>query len=266
VHFESSTESPFELGANVWDQDDQERNDAGASNARPATSIEKHIADVSTKKEGNTDWGVDDIETLLCYLDENFRHWSSGKKIVFYQKAASSGQLPGRDAEQIKNKINRLRKKYLDEKAKANGTGAEPSKWQWYDRMDSIFGHRENVTPSCIISAKSARAKDSDEESDTETKEEINRRKKRRKVNPAAMLSDAIVSLGESRNQVWDKRLALQDQERKDRAEIEKLKVEYDFQLKKEELELERIKAANEQKRLDIELAKLKCSSFISDD
>jgi hypothetical protein len=80
------------------------------------------------------------------------------------------------------------------------------------------------------------------------------------------MLSDAIVSLGESRNQVWDKRLALQDQERKDRAEIEKLKVEYDFQLKKEELELERIKAANEQKRLDIELAKLKCSSFISDD
>ena len=48
--------------------------------------------------------------------------------------------------------------------------------------------------------------------------------------------------------------------------EIEKLKVEYDFQLRKEELEIEKIRAQNEQKQLDVELAKLRCSSFMSDE
>ena len=111
--------------------------------------------------------------------------------------------------------------------------------------------------------------KDSDDESDNQ-KEEIEekevRPKKRRKLNPAVMLSDAISTLGESRNQVWDKRLALQDQERKDKVEIEKLKMEYDFMLKKDELDLEKMRAANEQKRLDLELQKLRCSSFMSED
>jgi hypothetical protein len=242
---------------------------ATSTEKRVATSTEKRVARASAKKEGSGDWTTDEIEALLCYLDENFRHWSTGKKVLFYQNAASSGLLPGRDNEQIKNKINKLRKKYLDEKVKVNSTGAEPSKWAWYDKMDNIFGHRENIAPSCLISTKTVNVKDSDDESDNQ-KEEIEekevRPKKCRKLNPAVMLSDAISTLGESRNQVWDKRLALQDQERKDKVEIEKLKMEYDFMLKKEELDLEKMKAANEQKQLDLELQKLRCSSFMSED
>src|SRR5688572_18478994 len=98
--------------------------------------------------------------------------------------------------------------------------------------MDNIFGHRENIAPSCLISTKTVNAKDSDDESDNQ-KEEVEEKevhvKKRRKLNPAVTLSDAITTLGELRNQVWENRLALQDQERLDKFEIEKLKMEYDF-------------------------------------
>jgi len=249
--------------------DDEEQfsdSSATVSKAPSATSVGKSIP-ASAKKGGNADWDKDETEALLGYLDDNFRHWSSGKKIIFYQKAADSGQLPGRDIEQIKNKVNKLRKKYLDEKVKVNSTGAEPSKWQWYDKMDDIFGHRENVKPSCIISAtKPVEVKDSDDESDKEEISEKVVHRKKRKLNPASMLCDAIAALGESRNQVWDKKMALKDQQRKDKVEIERMKTEYEFKLKQQELDIEKIKAENEQRRLDLEMEKLRGTSFMSED
>lgn len=243
----------------------------GAAKTSLTTATGKR-AGALAKKEGSADWNATETETLLAYLEENYKHWSTGKKVTFYKKMVSSGQLPGRDVEQIKNKLGKLRKKYLEEKAKVNGTGAEPSKWSWYEKMDNIFGHRENVTPSCLISTKPMKPVESDDE--TEVKEEVEEihQRKRRKVNAATMLTDAITNLGETKNQIWDKRLALQEKERIDNAEIEKgktevekLKAEYEFQLKKDELEIERIKAQNEQKRLELELEKLRCSSFMSD-
>ena len=44
------------------------------------------------------------------------------------------------------------------------------------------------------------------------------------------------------------------------------MKTEYEFKLKQQELDIEKIKAENEQRRLDLEMEKLRGTSFMSED
>src|SRR5689334_22488306 len=112
-------------------------------------SLNSEVADlnITKKKRGRPQtkklapqsdktWSDDEIDALLHYLEENFNKWAKGKKIQFYAGVVAARILPGREELQIKNKLGKLRDKYLQEKDSVNTTGAAPSTWKWFHKMD----------------------------------------------------------------------------------------------------------------------------------
>ncbi|CAJ0751004.1 17902_t:CDS:2, partial [Entrophospora sp. SA101] len=106
---------------------------------------------LKNKENKDSQWSDREVEILIAYLDENYKNWSSGNKNKFYQALIDKNLLAGKNNEQIKNKLNKLRNSYLKEKKSTNKTGSAPTKWKWFDKLDKIFGTRENVTLSDLM-------------------------------------------------------------------------------------------------------------------
>ncbi|PKK56614.1 hypothetical protein RhiirC2_799646, partial [Rhizophagus irregularis] len=99
---------------------------------------------------------------------------------------------------QIKNKLSRLMTKYNEIKEKENKTGRETQvKWKWFDRLDALFGTRENHNPGFLVDGFSDDVQlfDSFKEKETETNEK----------DP---LAEAMISMSNARQIIWEKRLA----------------------------------------------------------
>ncbi|CAJ0874485.1 16554_t:CDS:2 [Entrophospora sp. SA101] len=94
---------------------------------------------LKNKENKDSQWSDREVEILIAYLDENYKNWSSGNKNKFYQALIDKNLLAGKNNEQIKNKLNKLRNSYLKEKKSTNKTGSAPTKWKWFDKLDKIF-------------------------------------------------------------------------------------------------------------------------------
>jgi hypothetical protein len=120
--------------------------------------------------------------------------------------------------EQIKNKLSRLITKYNEIREKENQTGrGAQAKWKWFDRLDALLGTRENHNPGFLVDGFSdttqlfdnCKEKEINEETPTtEVKEKVT---KKRKSSSQDSLAEAIISMGNTRQVVWEKRLALEN-------------------------------------------------------
>ncbi|GBB98127.1 hypothetical protein RclHR1_31420002 [Rhizophagus clarus] len=89
------------------------------------------------------------------------------------------------------SKLTRLIKMYESIKKHNNQTGNERKDWCWYDKMDMIFGVRENITPSFLAN----------KETDTLIEEEIveikdeNKKQKHKSKNNVEVIAMAIAEM-----------------------------------------------------------------------
>jgi len=223
------------------------------------------------QKSSQDHWNNAEIKTMLDYVSGNYKKWCTNKNKL-YEELVKEKLLVDRDINQIKNKMNKLRKKYFDEKRECSQTGASPSTWEWYKKFDELYGHKENANPSYLSNSTTINKeieKDSDDEvlvCDVKVKEESKKiSSKKHKSNAVDTLSNAIISMNESKEKFFDKKLDLQNKEIDSKMELEKYKIDQKLELKKlelevqkQKLEVEKLNAENAKKKLELEELKLK--------
>lgn len=106
----------------------------------------------------------------------------------------------------------------------------ERKDWYWYDKLDIIFGTRENITPSVIAN------KSTDIIEDEVVKKEGG--KKLKGKNNVEVMSMAIVEMNQSRERIWEQKM-----------KFEKEKLDKSHELEKERMEVEKEKWAYEKER-----------------
>ncbi|CAI2199899.1 3884_t:CDS:1, partial [Funneliformis geosporum] len=149
---------------------------------------------------------------------------------------------------------------------KENQTGRETqAKWKWFERIDTLFGTRENHNPSFLLDGFS---NDIDLfnkfEEEKEVKEIIeikeeslmkgNQSAKKRKLHPQDPLVDAMISMSNMKQTVLEKRLAFENEQFEKKVKIEKEIRETEMVFKKEELAIERLKADTLQKKMEFDI------------
>ena len=223
------------------------------------TKVSKKNDRKASFAEDETGWDDENTGLLLSFLEENFASYRKNKSN--FAKTAVAKIFPGKTWEQIKNKLARLVTKYNEIKEKENQTGREAqAKWKWFERIDALFGTRENHNPGFLVDGfsddtqffNSFKEKETKEGSAEETKD--NQITKKRKSLSQDPLAEAIISMGNSRQMIWEKRLALESEQFGKRQEIEKEIQEAETAFKREELEVERIKAKTLQKKMEFDI------------
>ncbi|CAB4419988.1 unnamed protein product [Rhizophagus irregularis] len=131
-------------------------------------------------------------------------------------------------------------------------TGREAqAKWKWFERLDALFGTRENHNPGFLVDGFSDNIQLFDnvnkeneirEECPIETEKKDDQTTKKRKFSQDP-LAEAIVSMGNIRQTIWEKRIALESEQFEKKQEFEK-----------EELEIERIKAETLQNKMEFDI------------
>ncbi len=211
--------------------------------------------------EEETGWDDANTGLLLNFLEDNFDIYKKNKSS--FAKTAVAKVFPGKSWEQIKNKVSRLVTKYNEIKEKENQTGREAqARWRWFERLDALFGTRENHNPTCLVDGFSDNAQlfNDSKESETEIKEEVLSQKKdsqttkKRKSLSQDPLAEAMVSMSNTRQVIWEKRLALENEQFEKKQAIEKEIREAEATFKREELEVERIKAQTLQKKMEFDM------------
>jgi len=211
----------------------------------------------------DSQWSDTEVEVLIAYLDENYKNWSSGNKSKFYQSLVDKDLLPDKNNEQIKNKLNKLRNSYLKEKKSTNKTGSAPTKWKWFDKLDEIFGRRENVSPTYLASSSTNDTHTSDEKVGEASPKEVGHKSKKKKNNNYEAFSDLIISMNQSKDNFLVKKIELQGKEIDSKMELERYKIDKDVELRRleleiqrEKLEVEKLNAENLKKKLELESKK----------
>ncbi|CAI2200052.1 8716_t:CDS:2, partial [Funneliformis geosporum] len=115
-------------------------------------------------------WKHGEIKILLDHLQEKFSTWSKGNKSKFYNDMAKN-ILSNKEANAIK----------------------EAKDWYWYDKLDVIFGTRENITPSCLVNKSTV---------------------------------TAIAEMGQTRERIWEKKMLLEQERLSKNHELEKERLE----------------------------------------
>lgn len=211
--------------------------------------------------EEETGWDDANTGLLLSFLEDNFDAYKKNKSN--FAKTAAAKIFPGRAWEQIKNKLARLVNKYNEIKEKENKTGrGVQAKWKWFERLDALFGTRENHKPGFLADGLSDDIQlfDSFKEKEVETKEEVpaekkdNQIPKKRKSLSQDPLAEAMISMSNTKQMVWEKRLALENEQFEKRQLVEKEIREAETAFKREELEIERIKAETLQKKMEFDM------------
>jgi hypothetical protein len=130
-------------------------------------------------------------------------------------------------------------KKYESIKKHNEKTGNERKDWYWYDKMDGIFGTRENVTPSFLANKETG----INIEEEGGVKKENN--KKQKSKNNVEVIATALAEMSQTRERIWEKKMELE----KERLEVEKerwayererSKMEFELRMKELELKLQR--------------------------
>jgi len=80
----------------------------------------------------------------LDFIEENYDQYQQGKKSEFYN-TVSSKIITSKSPESIKGRLRRLLDKYEKVKQLNNKTGSGRTKWKWLEKMERIFGCRENT-------------------------------------------------------------------------------------------------------------------------
>jgi len=110
----------------------------------------------------------------------------------------------------------------------------ERKDWYWYDKLDIIFGIRENITPSFLAN------KSTDIIEETEIKKESCKKPKGK--NNVEVMSMAMVEMNQSRERIWEQKM-----------NWEKEKLEKSHELEKERLEIEKERWAYEKEKTKTE-------------
>lgn len=124
----------------------------------------------------------------------------------------------------------RLIKRYESIKKYNNQSGVERKDWNWYDKLDIIFGNRENITPSFLVNKSTGII-----EEEVIKKESCKKVKGKSNVD---VMSIAIVEMSQSRERIWEQKMSF---------EREKLDKSHD--LEKERMEVEKEKWAYEKEK-----------------
>jgi hypothetical protein len=128
---------------------------------------------------------------------------------------------------------------------KHNGKSGEARKdWVWYEKMDTLFGTRENIAPSFI--ANRSTDNEDDEPLNIETKFP-----KKQKKNNVDSIAVAISTMSESRERGWDKKIELEREKMEKSHEVEMKRLEVEQQ--KWKFEMEKIKMEHELKMKEME-------------
>ncbi|EXX58618.1 hypothetical protein RirG_196260 [Rhizophagus irregularis DAOM 197198w] len=109
--------------------------------------------------------------------------------------------LKNKEPNAIKSKLARMIKYYGEVKAHNEKSGVERKDWDWYEKMDAIFGTRENIAPSFIVN----RSTDIDGEESSSMEPKTPKRSKKNNVDTIAM---AISTMSE-KNYHYKKLLTL---------------------------------------------------------
>ncbi|CAG8563028.1 3530_t:CDS:2 [Rhizophagus irregularis] len=91
--------------------------------------------------------------------------------------------LKNKEPNAIKSKLARMIKYYGEVKAHNEKSGVERKDWDWYEKMDAIFGTRENIAPSFIVN----RSTDIDGEESSSMEPKTPKRSKKNNVDTIAM-------------------------------------------------------------------------------
>ncbi|RIA96527.1 hypothetical protein C1645_733135 [Glomus cerebriforme] len=207
--------------------------------------------------DDNSKWSEMKIKILLNYWRENLEEWKRGK-VKVYQKMVNENLLPGRTLEQIRNKVGKLRKMYLQKKKKTNSTGESNVEWIWYSQMEEIFSQSKAVNPDYITgSSASDFISDTENLDDKENHEtETDKPQKKKRRSGIDNLSGVIAAMGESRDRFYEKKIDSKLQESQKRFELKEKKLNQQYELEKNKLEIEKLRAENEKVKLELEMLK----------
>ena len=153
--------------------------------------------------------------------------------------------MKSKEPNAIKSKLARMLKYYGEVKSHNEKTGVERKDWEWFDKMDAIFGNRENIVPSFIAN----RSTDIDSEDSSSIESKLPKKSKKNHVDSIAI---AITAMSETRERVWDKKLELEKEKIEKNHAIEMGKLEVEKQ--KWGFEREKMKMEHELKLKEIEL------------
>ena len=163
---------------------------------------------------------------MLTYLEENYHQYQHGKKCEFYD-TVSSKIVTSKSAESIKGRLRRLLEKYDKVKQLNNQTGSGRINWKWLEKMERIFGCRENISPSFVSNVSTDYFSDKEKE---KIEKEDNKVVKKKKNN--------IESLVEIMSSISQAKIKISEQ----KLELEREKMEHDYKLQMEKLEVEKQK------------------------
>jgi hypothetical protein len=223
----------------------------------------KNIGQRTERSSVEEETGWDDTNTglLLSFLEDNFDVYRKNK--ANFAKTAAAKVFPGKSWEQIKNKLSRLITKYNEIKEKERQTGREAqAKWKWFERLDILFGTRENHNPGFLVDGFSDNTQlfDSFKENEIEFNEEVpaekkeNQITKKRKSLSQDPLAEAMISMSNAKQMIWEKRLTLEKDQFEKKQIVEKEIREAETTFKREELEVERIKAETLQRKMEFDM------------
>ena len=100
-------------------------------------------------------WSHSDINKLLDILAVNWELYKTNKTQFYASAAIKLGR--NKTGKQVKGKLFSLKTKYINEKKEVTG---KASKWPYLNKMECLFGGRENVNPDYLISALTLDEKD----------------------------------------------------------------------------------------------------------
>lgn len=180
---------------------------------------------------------------MLQYIADNFDEYTKGNKTKLFNEM-STKVLKNKEPSAIKSKLARMIKYYGEVKTHNEKSGVERKDWEWFDKMDAIFGTRENIVPSFIAN----RSTDIDSE-EPSIEPKIPKKLKKNNVDSIAM---AISTMSETREKVWERKLELERERIEKNHAIEMGKLEVERQ--RWEFEREKMKMEHELKMKEMEL------------
>ncbi|CAG8550338.1 4605_t:CDS:2 [Scutellospora calospora] len=204
--------------------------------------IDETVDENELKDSNNsTLWSHSDINKLLDILAINWELYKSNKTKFCATAAIKLGK--NKTGIQIKTKLQSLKTKYSNEKKEV--TGKATSKWPYLEKMDHLFGSRENINPDYLISSLSLDEKDKLTASN-------NKDKKKRKISDTDQLFlDELNYLREAKK----KSLKMKEEISKQKTSAEFARI--DFEREKFNKEFNE-KVVERQSRIDLEYEKLR--------
>ncbi|CAB4438256.1 unnamed protein product [Rhizophagus irregularis] len=143
----------------------------------------------SKKRKASDDkpqaWSDEETCKLLDFLEDNFKS--------------------------IKGRLSRLLEKYSKVKRQNNQSGSERVDWKWMEKMDRIFGCRENVSPLHISNETTKYINDEiNEPEEVPNPEKDDKKVVKRKKNNVESLIDVMSNISEKKAKISEQRLELE--------------------------------------------------------